>query len=300
MRIIVLDIGGTSIKAAVYENGSLINLQEYETDAQRGGKHIIEKTEEIVLLNGRCDGIGISTAGQVDVTTGTVIHANENIPGYTGMQIGKIIRERFRVPVEVDNDVNAAALGEGVFGAGRNERNYLCLTYGTGVGGAVVIDGRIYRGCSGSAGEFGSMIIHGEKVRAGRRISGCYEDYASTAALVRKVQTVCPELSSGREIFLNMDIPEVKRIIDDWICEIAHGLVSLVHIFNPECIILGGGVMNQTYVADAVRKNVKERVMHSFSNVRIRQAELGNSAGLWGMAYLTAGKIRDIRLTDPQ
>lgn len=290
MKLIVLDIGGTSIKSAVYRDGCLHEIEEYETEAEKGGSCIVSKVCQIIKTKGICDGIGISTAGQVDNVTGTIIHANDNLPGYTGIQLGKILNTQFGVPVAVENDVNAAALGEGHFGAGQGEKNYLCLTYGTGVGGAIVINGELYRGFSGAAGEFGSMIIHGKETEAGRRISGSYENYASTKVLVRKVQEVNPEIKTGRQVFSNFDRPWVHQIVDEWIDEIAHGLVTLIHVFNPGCVILGGGVMKQPYVVESVKKNVLSRIMPSFADVKICPAALENRAGLWGAVYLAEKK----------
>lgn len=294
MKLTVLDIGGTSIKSGVYRDGCLHEIEEHATEAEKGGSCIVSKICQIIMTKGICDGIGISTAGQVDNVTGTIIHANDNLPGYTGIQLGKILNTQFGVPVAVENDVNAAALGEGHFGAGQGEKNYLCLTYGTGVGGAIVINGELYRGFSGSAGEFGSMIIHGEEAEAGRRISGSYENYASTKILVRKVQEVNPEIKTGRQVFSNLDRPWVHQIVDEWIDEIAHGLVTLIHVFNPGCVILGGGVMKQPYVVEAVKKNVLSRIMPSFAGVKICPAALENRAGLWGAVYLAEKKARNI------
>ena len=204
----------------------------------------------------------------------------------------EILENEFGVPTAVENDVNAAALGEGYFGAAKGMSEYLCLTYGTGVGGAVVIDGKIFKGFAGSAGEFGSMIIHGEEVRQGVRISGCYEDYASTSALVRRVSKEAVQVANGREVFEHIDMPEVKRVVDDWIQEIAHGLVTLIHVFNPRSVIIGGGVMVQEYVAESVRTVVSERIMPSFRDVEISVASLGNKAGLWGAVYITEQKLK--------
>lgn len=208
------------------------------------------------------------------------------MPGYSGTELGKIIFEIFRVPVVVENDVNAAALGEGSYGAAKGIKDYLCLTYGTGVGGAVIINGEVFRGITGSAGEFGSMIIHGDEVVRNTRISGCYENYASTKALISKVQKVFPHIINGRQLFENIEEPRVQKILEEWVEEIGHGLVSLIHIFNPECVVIGGGIMEQDYLIDKVRNCVMQRIMPSFRNVHICRADLKNKAGLWGMAYL--------------
>lgn len=289
MKLTVLDIGGTSIKYAKYENGVLENFSECNTEAYEGGPYVIQKVIKIIHGLGTCDGIGISTAGQVDFERGCIRYANDNIPGYTGMEIRKILEEEFEVPVFVENDVNAVAIGEGKFGAARGISDYLCLTYGTGVGGAAVIDGKLLRGSGGSAAEFGSMIIHGEHVNQGGVLEGCYEYYASTSALVQKVQERFPYIANGRQVFEKLEIPAIQMLVDEWIREIAHGLVTLIHIFNPKCVILGGGVMNQAYVVEAVRRRVKECIMPSFCDVEILAASLGNKAGLWGAVYIASG-----------
>lgn len=285
-RLAVLDIGGTSIKSAVYENGGIFKFAETPTQASRGGAFVVRQALGIIRGMGRIDGIGISTAGQVDFENGKIRHANANIPDYTGTELRRILEMEFHVPAVIENDVNAAALGEGHYGSARGIKDFLCLTYGTGVGGAIVIDGKIYRGAGGSAGEFGSMVTHGKQVVPEKRISGCYEEQASTAALVRRVRAIMPEITNGRQIFERIQEPAVKKAVDSWIDEIAYGLVTLIHIFHPVCVLLGGGVMGQEYVVSAVRNRVMEKIMPSFQNVQIRAAELGNKAGLWGAAYL--------------
>lgn len=285
-RLAVLDIGGTSIKSAVYENGGIFKFAETPTQASRGGAFVVRQALGIIRGMGRIDGIGISTAGQVDFENGKIRHANANIPDYTGTELRRILEMEFHVPAVIENDVNAAALGEGHYGSARGIKDFLCLTYGTGVGGAIVIDGKIYRGAGGSAGEFGSMVTHGKQVVPEKRISGCYEEQASTAALVRRVRAIMPEITNGRQIFERIQEPVVKKAVDSWIDEIAYGLVTLIHIFHPVCVLLGGGVMGQEYVVSAVRNRVMEKIMPSFQNVQIRAAELGNKAGLWGAAYL--------------
>lgn len=286
MRIVSLDIGGTSIKSGVWDGACVEERREVETNAKRGGAYVMERAKEIIRTYGVFDAIGISTAGQVNSGEGYIRYANENIPGYTGMRIRDLLQEEFGVPVAVENDVNAAAIGEGQFGAGVHDEDFLCVTYGTGVGGAVVIGHKIYTGSAYSAGEFGGILIHPEDVREGCPFDGCYEKYASTTALVAKAKAFDPSLTDGRAVFARLGEPEIQQILDQWMDEIVHGLLSLIHIFNPSCIILGGGVMAQPYILEGVRKKAYARMISSFSNVKILQAELGNQAGLLGAAYL--------------
>lgn len=283
MRIGVVDIGGTCMKAGIWENDKITQLQEVPTEAQQGGAHVVELVIKMLHKFDSFDAIGISTAGQVDSQKGVILYANENIPGYTGTKLKEIIEQEFSVPVAVLNDVNAAAVGEAYYGAGVDSQDFLCLTYGTGVGGAIVINGKVYTGSGFSAGEFGAMVVHPEDRDAKIDVfSGCYERYASTAALVRLVQSKFAELKNGRLIFQEMHRPEVKELIDAWIDEVVYGLITLVHIFNPSMVILGGGVMEQSYVIEQVDLRLHSQIMESFANVKVVSAKLGNQAGMLG------------------
>ena len=204
MRIMTLDVGGTAVKSGVYCDGTLEDIREYPTEAEKGGGHVVALIETIIKeYENRhvFTGIGISTAGQVDSVKGRIIYANDNIPGYTGMEIKSIIESRFGKPAAVINDVNAAALGEARYGAGQGEEDFLCLTYGTGVGGAVFVKGKLYEGSSFSAGEAGAVVVHPEDRDPGKDIfSGCYERYASVTALVKRVRDYDSSLTNGRAI----------------------------------------------------------------------------------------------------
>ncbi len=292
LKIAVMDIGGTSIKSGIFQNGSLIDIQENDTNASFGGQYIISRAKEILKNYGDIAGIGISTAGQVDFAKGKIRYANQNIPGYTGMRIKEIMEQEFGVPVAVENDVNSAAVGEAHYGAGIGFNEFICLTYGTGVGGAIVINGDIYRGSTFSAGEVGAMVIHPEERNAKKDMySGCYEKYASTTALIRKVMSLDASLTDGRKIFRALDRCEVKTAIDEWIEEIGYGLTSLIHILNPSCVILGGGVMEQEYILEKVKENVMKNIMESYRHVLITKTSLGNKAGMYGAAALLVKQI---------
>lgn len=285
MRIAVLDVGGTNIKSGIFEEGKLVECKEIATNAKLGGEHVMNTMLEILGEYQDFEAVGISTAGQVDAKHGTILYANHNIPGYTGMKIKERVQQRFQVPVAVANDVNSAALGEAAFGAGREYSDFLCLTYGTGVGGAIIMNRQVYCGAGFLAGEFGAIITHPiERDVNADPFSGCYETYASTTALIKRVQQEFPELTNGREIFSQKEKPEMKQIIDVWVGEIAQGLATLIHIFNPSLIVLGGGVMEQDFLVNAIEKKVKEQVVPSFTDVKLVRAQLGNKAGMLGAA----------------
>ena len=400
MKILVFDIGGTAIKYGICKNGHLEETKEYPTEAFRGGTHILNTICRLSEQYLPFDAIGISTAGQVNPDEGSIIYANSNIPDYTGTQFKKILQKLFHVPVAVENDVNSAALGEAVFGAGKGKNSFLCLTYGTGVGGAIIENKQVYHGSSFSAGEFGAIITHAEEklsgtdpfdgcyeryasatalvkmvstvdssLTNGRQIfaslkrpeinevinkwideivlglatlihifnpscivlggggaiienkqvyhgssfsagefgaiithaeeklsgtdpfDGCYERYASATALVKMVSTVDSSLTNGRQIFASLKRPEINEVINKWIDEIVLGLATLIHIFNPSCIVLGGGIMVQPYILERIHTRIPQMVMSSFTHVQISNAKLGNSAGLMGAYYLASQKL---------
>lgn len=291
MRTAVLDIGGTSIKSGVWDGGQLTEEKETETRAMEGGEAVVSRAIEILRGYGSFDAVGISTAGQVDVTDGSIYYANQNIPGYTGMPLQRRIEETFGVPAAVENDVNAAALGEYYFGAARGYQDFLCLTYGTGVGGAIVLNGNIHHGNNWSGGSFGAMLIHPEQRRPDKELSGCYELCASTTALVRAACRVSPKLTDGRRIFEAFERPEVKKVVDDWIDEIVYGLMTLTAVFDPPLIVLGGGILAQPYVLQEVQKRTMESLEPNLRGVQIKKAELGNRAGMMGAVGLVQKKI---------
>lgn len=290
MKTMVLDIGGTAIKSAVAENGVLSDIRETPTQASLGGEHVMALAKEIIASykeHWDFARIGISTAGQVNPEKGSIIYANHNIPGYTGTPIRAIMEEAFHVPVYVENDVSAAAIGEAHFGAGRRERDFVCLTYGTGVGGAVFTDGKLYHGSSFSAGELGALIVHPEFRRPEEDMySGCYEKYASTTALVARAMEYDPSITNGKLLFARIEGKEIQLIVDQWIQEIVYGLVSIIHLLNPSCIILGGGIMEQPYIPAQIEKQLMPAIMPSFRGLTIKKAELGNQAGMLGASIL--------------
>lgn len=287
MRIAAVDIGGTTVKYGVFdENGKCLKFAEAPTNAAAGGEKLMETVISLLDTLAPFDRIGVSTAGQVNPETGEIIFATDNIPNYTGTKVEKILSERFKVPVTVENDVNSAALGEAHFGAAKEYKSFLCLTYGTGIGGCIIENGEVYYGRNFSAGEFGHIITHsgGEECTCG--MSGCYERYASTSALCRAVEKSTGKSLNGREIFDIIDKDTtVKQTVDVWMNEIATGLVSLIHIFNPSCIVLAGGVMNRREIVNYLNKYVNDRVMPSYRGVRIVGSILKGQSGLFGAFY---------------
>jgi glucokinase-like ROK family protein len=288
MRILTFDIGGTYIKYGICdENFNLIENHRIPTEAKKGGQVLIEKIIEIIESFKNIDRVAISTAGQVDSKHGIVLHSTDNIPYYTGMMVKKIIENKTGIPTFVENDVNAAAMGEAKFGAGKGASDFICLTYGTGIGGAIFLNGKLYKGVGSSAGEVGHMITHagGKQCTCGGE--GCYECYASANALINSVNKVVKEPLDAYEIFSKESIekPEIRSEIDKWIDEIIIGLINIIYTFNPPLIVLGGGIMNEDYIIDLIDRKIYNRLMENYRNVNIVRSRLGNQAALLGVAY---------------
>lgn len=291
MRILAIDIGGTDIKYGICsEDFSFIEKKSTPTNARLGGQEIVNKLCEIIANYDKVDKIGISTAGQVNNKTGEIVYSTDNIPNYTGTRIKAIIESKFNIPTYVENDVNSAAIGEHIFGAGKGYDSFICLTYGTGIGGAIMINDEIFTGSSSSAGEMGHIITHhnGKACTCGG--CGCYEQYASTTALINQVEAVIGEKLNGKEIFARLEDEKIKSCIDNWIDEIVLGLTSLSYVFNPALIIVGGGIMNEEYITAEINKKLPSTLMKSFRNIEVKKALNGNDSGMLGAAYM-ASKI---------
>ncbi len=284
MKIVAIDIGGTAIKHGFFENSVLKEHSQVETNALNGGEYIFATICNIIEQYEKFEYIAISTAGQVNPKEGYIIYANENIPNYTGMRLKDRLQEKYNVKTFVENDVNAAALGEAYFGAGKKEENFLCLTYGTGIGGAIVQNKQIYYGSSYSVAEFGSIITHSqERIKTWGFYDGSYEKYASATALVNEAMKLSKDYNSGKIIFENyLKDVNLKNIIDNWFNEVMLGLITLIHIFNPSCIILGGGIMAQEYIISKIQNEIYTKIMPNFKNVKIINASLQNKAAMYG------------------
>lgn len=292
---ITLEIGGTFIKSAIVNDGVLIHFKETPAEAHKGGPHVLSLCEDIIrsyFSFGPVDCIGISTAGLVNPEEGIVVYS-QNIPSYNGARVKSLFEDIFGLPVAVENDVNALAIGESLYGAGREENDFICLTYGTGIGGAIVINKQLYRGHGFSAGEFGGMLVHPEHHRPDiDRNSGCYEAYASVSALVQKARHLDSSLRDGRTIFARREEPRVASLINEWIREISYGLISIIHMFNPSCLLLGGGVMEQECLIPLIQECVFPSLIPGFESVRIKKAALPIGAGLLGAGYLASQLVK--------
>ncbi|CEY73719.1 ROK family protein [Bacillus cereus] len=281
---IAFDIGGTQIKYGIIsEAGRVLKRKTVATEIHLGGEQIIQK---LILLSKKLmnehtiAGIGISTAGIVDINKGIVTGGADHIPGYSTIPIIDRLQEILKVPVSIDNDVNCAAFGEKWNGSVREKENFIMLTIGTGVGGAIFIDGELYRGHSFSAGEWGNMLIEGKT----------FEEVASISGLIRLVRKYKGKGEwNGRTIFELYDKGdrEVAQAVGIFFKHLAIGISNLAYIFNPETIIIGGGITDR---GNEFLKEVKEEIskylnQEIYNNCEIELAQNGNCAGMIGAIY---------------
>ena len=288
MRILCFDIGGTFIKYALCnEKFQLSEKQKMPTNAKEGGQAIIQRIIAVIESYDNIDRVAISTAGQVDSKNGIVVYSTDNIPYYTGMMVKSIIENKTGILTYVENDVNAVALGEARFGAAKGYSDFISLALGTGIGGAIYLDNKLYTGSTSAAGELGHMITHagGKQCTCGGE--GCFECYASANALINAVNKISDEPLDAFQIFEkeNMSKPEIRSEIDKWIDEIILGLMNIIYIFNPPLIVIGGGIMNEDYIIELIDRKIYNRLMENFRNVKIERTKLGGDSALLGVAY---------------
>ena len=284
MRIGALDFGGTAIKYGVWEAGQLTGLSERPSPTTCS-KDVVEALTDIIGSLGKLDAVGISTRGQVD-EHGAILYDNGPVEDYTGTPLKALLEERFGIPVWVENDVNAAAWGEACLGAGKGTGDFLCITYGTGIGGALVLNGQLYRGANWSAGEFGAMQLFSQKPAWEGFGGAYYENYASATALVSAAKSVDPAIADGKTLCARMNDAPVAPLVDQWMEHVSLGLSTLIHIFNPGLIVLGGGILQNEELFRRIDACTRTQLMPGFEVIQLKQAQLGNRAGMIGAALL--------------
>lgn len=298
-RVIAVDIGGTKIAAGAVDR--LIGLtcpREVAAHAQEGGAALLKRTINLIAdVIRECKGaqaIGISTAGEVGAD-GSIVYATDTIPGYKGVALRKEIEAAFKLPVAVENDGRAATLGEALAGAGRGQKSVLGLTIGTGVGGGLVNDGRIYTGAARTPTHFGHLLVerNGKLCSCGKR--GCLEAYVSGPALIAAYnQQTGRAATSGEAVVAaaragDPDAIGVIRAQGEWF---GYGLASLANLFNPSVIVVGGGMsqIGRLFFAP-VEAAFREWAYPTLLDTPIVTAQLGPQAGLIGAALVARQRL---------
>ena len=309
--VIAVDFGGTkTIVAAVLPDSKIVSRRFYLTRAEEGAREVIKRlvsavSDSIVQVKSKGmapAGIGIGVAGVLDITRGTVT-TSPNLPGWRNVPIKEIMAARSGLNTFLINDASAAALGEYCFGAGQGRSNMLYITVSTGIGGGIIINGELYSGASGCAGEWGHMTLepNGPQCHCGN--FGCLEALAAGWAITREAVTrmekgessSIAELVDGRADSITAEVvANAARKGDRLACEIVAkaanylgiGLANLVNIFNPELIVIGGGLSKMgNMLLKPAKQVIKERAFRlPARTVRIVRARLGSNAGIIGVA----------------
>ena len=289
---ICIDIGGTSIKYGVLDGTGEIFINGSITTK-------VTQTENFILLDLKklikdileqyvtydIKGICVSSAGVVDPEKGEIVYSGPTIPGYTGTKIKEEIEKEFDIRCEVENDVNCAGLVEYWKGAGKGSKSMVCMTIGTGIGGSVILDGKLLNGIGYTAGEIGYMDVNGQFI----------QEVASSRFLVKKVQEEKEKKEGTKQNITGVDVFELAKkgdeicidAIDMLIENLAVGIRNIMYLLNPEIVIIGGGITAQKeYLEERIRKRVNDGMISDmFKKTKIELAQQGNQAGLLGALY---------------
>ena len=308
-----VDLGGTNIATGVInEKNEIIGRGKVKTRAPRPAEAIFDSIKEAVdmaVANAGVDyrdivSVGIGTPGSVNKDTGAIEFSN-NLQ-FNNVPAKQMLEERLNKPVYLENDANAAALGEAVAGSGNGVKNFVAVTLGTGVGSGIIIDGKIYRGSNFCGGEMGHMVINVDGIPCNCGRKGCWEKYASATALVSQAveamegnkasllwQTCDGDLNKveGKTIFEAYDMGDAvaKAVVDKYLYYVAVGLANVINALQPEAVCIGGGISGQgEKILAPIRDIVKaERYsVYAEKQAAIVPAALGNDAGIIGAALL--------------
>ena len=301
-----VDIGGTWIKAGLVDQEGHIRFPTRVPTEARGGRDAIAtataKAIDQVLLSTRQEGVepiglGIASAGVIDVGNGKVFAATENLPGWTGFDLHGFAEKRFQLPTRIENDAHAAVLAEMYFGSARQFNSFVVITIGTGVGGGVVVDRKLVRGQHGFAGSFGHTTIrqNGRPCTCGRE--GCLEAYVSASALAREFRDrsdayadiealTDAELAWKVSQLADADDPIARQAYFAMAGYLAEGIASLFNVVDPEAIIVAGGLVEgKPWFTEEVEKRVAQ-MLHfgALRRPRVQLAASMNEAGVLGAA----------------
>jgi len=295
-----VDIGGTKIAVGVVDgNGRVLSKAECATEAHRGFDHAMRRVVELLAQSANraaveLAGIGIGCTGPVDPLTGLVGNVNF-LPGWEGSNPVEVLSSKFKVSAAMENDADAAALGEAVWGAGNGKTRLICVTIGTGIGGGVILDGKIYRGVAQNHPEVGHHVIDpmGPPCSCGAR--GCWETFASGPSMVEWIKQNAPgsyrsEELTAREICARAQQGDTwaQRAVAREGFYLGVGLANIITMLAPDSLVLGGSVMKSAKlfldrIHDVIQKNCR---LVPYQLVEISLASLGPDVGLIGAAQV--------------
>jgi len=302
-----IDLGGTQVRAAlVDERGAILARAEERTDAMAGPDRVLTQMTNLVdrLLAGMdvstVVGVGVSAPGPLNTEAGVALDI-PTLRGFSNYPITAELQKRLAFPVNLENDGIAAAIGEWQFGAARGLSNLLYVTVSTGIGGGATVDGHVLRGRKGMAGHIGHMSVvpNGELCPCGNR--GCFEAYGSGTAFTARATMRAAESSDtslgrngvaidSKSVFAAGRDGDVlaNQLIDEEAEILGRGFTSLLHIFSPDLIVMGGGLSHEfERLQPVIHAYIRRWAMPAFKDVKVRHAALGQNSGLVGAAALT-------------
>lgn len=308
-----VDLGGTNLKAlCVEQDGTIIARKECPTNAEKGPDAVIQTIirtvdhliEECGGENTEIIGVGIGAPGPLNPESGLVLMA-PNLPGWKNIQLKEQVADALEIPIKIENDANLAALGEYWKGAGASASVLVCLTLGTGVGGGVIIKGRIFSGAKYIGAELGHMSIKYDGLPCGCGSYGCLEAYISATAIIKRttialekgaVSSLRTKRDEAIQPFAAHDVYNAaiegdelgRHIMEETGMLLGIGLANLGNIFNPDIVVIGGGVAGAfDLLIGPARSEMKKRAMPGIlESMTIVPAELGSDAGSIGAAGL--------------
>ncbi|ELK49108.1 ROK family protein [Halobacillus sp. BAB-2008] len=292
-----VDLGGTNVRTGiVQEDGTVEQLIQEKTEVENGVDRTLEKMIDMIerTAGGRTIAtIGIGAPGPLDPHRGVILDP-PNLPGWEEVALVERMEAHFGVDVQLDNDANAAALAEAKFGAGRDYTSVFYITVSTGVGGGLVIDGRVFSGAQGYAGEIGNMILQPNGYQYSNLNKGSLESYASGTAIGKRAEELYGIEGGAERVFelVKEGKEEAQHIVEEAVDFLAMAIANLTHIINPEVFVLGGGVMN---AGDLIWVPLEERVKEYLfpgliPEIKLKRAELDGHAGVIGAALLPLQK----------
>jgi glucokinase len=301
-QAIGIDLGGTSAKIGVVENAQVIHreapvITKDHTSVEALMSALTERINHLKKQFPHITSVGFGVPGFVDAETG-LVHELTNIPGWHDVYVGRLISEKTGLPCVADNDANCMGLAELHHGAGRNFKNFIAITLGTGVGGAVIIDRRLFRGSRSGAGEVGQMSIHYAGVSAPHGNTGALERYVGNKQVAERAQALYAAAGSERPLsecspaLLAQRAPtgdEIAiRVWDEFTTQLACALANCAWLLNPDAFVIGGGIAAAgDIIFGPLRKKMEAQLATTFKeHLQIVPAHFGNDAGLIGAACL--------------
>lgn len=284
MKILCFDVGCTDIKYGVIEEGKIILKKKVPNNIEAGLENFKENLSIIVdcltstIPDITC--VGVSCAGSIDIYNSKLVVSPDHAKWLTGFDFKDFFKSNFNLDCFADNDVNCFGMAEMKAGYGQEYDHFLMMTVGTGIGGAVIMKKELWRGPNFNAGEFGRMIMqNGVK----------YEDVASTSALVRFAKQAGLDVNDGVDVFKLYDEknPIAEQVVKNFYDYLAIGVANIVYAFNPQAVIIGGGITNRESFCDELKVELQKILHHSFyETVVVKNSYFKNDGGMMGAYYL--------------